>query len=109
MDVKSLLHTLLERAKQLNASDIHFVIADEQIHVQFRVGALMLLHQSLSVTHYQKLLAYVKYEASLSITHPLQPHSGLLILTLDEAPFYCRVSILPNYLYQSFVLRLLYQ
>ena len=57
----------------------------------------------------KKLLAYIKYEAALSVTHPLQPQSGLLTLTLNQVPLYCRVSILPTYHYQSLVLRLLYQ
>ncbi len=109
MDVKSLLMTLIERAKQLNASDIHFVIQEDEIYVQFRVGAVMLLHQSLSFQHYQMLLAYIKFESSLSLQHPKQPQSGLLMLTLHQKPVYCRVSILPTYHYQSLVLRLLYQ
>ena len=107
--IKRHVQQLVQRAKEVQASDIHFVISNDEILVQFRIGSLMFLHETLTLSTYQMLLSYIRYEASLSLSKPKQPQSGVLTLQLENEPLSCRVSILPTYHYQSLVLRLLYQ
>ena len=97
------LKRLIKEAITLKASDIHFVLND--ILVQFRVGSLMISSDRMSPSTYEQLLAYIKFHASLTLTHPKQPQSGLLKLKDATALYYTRVSILPTPHYQSLVLR----
>ena len=107
MDIKNQLLTILKRAHELRTSDIHFVMQDQQILVQFRVGPFMVPHEPLTLKTYESLLSYIKFQALLSLLHPKQPQSGLLTLTDSEETYYCRISILPTHHYQSLVMRLI--
>lgn len=107
MTVKTQLLTLLKRAIDLRASDIHFVMQEKEMLVQFRVGPFMIPYEPVTLLHYDQLLSYIKFQASLSLLHPKQPQSGLLTLTEKTETYYCRVSILPTQHYQSLVLRLI--
>lgn len=109
MPIQSKLLSILEHAHEIKASDIHFIMKQEQILIQFRVGTFMLPHQTISITEYETLLAYIKFQASLSLMHPKQPQSGILKLQQPSITYYCRVSILPAQDYQSLVLRLINQ
>ena len=101
------LKRLIKEAITLKASDIHFTLKDNDILVQFRVGSLMISSDRMSPSTYEQLLAYIKFHASLTLTHPKQPQSGLLKLKDATALYYTRVSILPTPHYQSLVLRLI--
>ncbi|MDE5978062.1 MAG: Flp pilus assembly complex ATPase component TadA, partial [Turicibacter sp.] len=107
MPIKTKLLSIIERAEHLKASDIHFILKDGNILIQFRIGTLMIPHESIPVTLYEQLLAYIKFQASLTLTHPRQPQSGLLQLQTHLTNYYIRVSILPTSTYQSLVLRLI--
>lgn len=107
MPIQSKLVSILKRAHELKASDIHFVMKQEQMLIEFRVGSFMVPHDFLTLTEYHSLLAYIKFQASLSLMHPKQPQSGLLTLQNQDVTYYCRVSILPTQHYQSLVLRLI--
>ncbi|HAX73511.1 MAG TPA: competence protein ComG [Firmicutes bacterium] len=108
MEVKTQLLSIIERARKFKASDIHFVMKQDQMLVQFRVGQLMLHDQVLEMKDYQHMLAFIKFQASLTLSHPKQPQSGLLMMCNEEQAYHCRVSILPTYHYQSLVMRLIY-
>ena len=107
MPVKTKLVSIIQRAETLKASDIHFILKENKILVQFRVGAFMIPHEAIPISLYEQLLAYIKFQASLTLTHPRQPQSGLLQLQTDSTIYYTRVSILPTSHYQSLVLRLI--
>lgn len=107
MPIKTKLVSIIQRAETLKASDIHFILKDDQMLVQFRVGVFMIPHEPMSTSSYDQLLAYIKFQASLTLTHPRQPQSGLLQLETDDTTYFARVSILPTSHYQSLVLRLI--
>lgn len=44
MPVKTKLVSIIQRAETLKASDIHFILKENKILVQFRVGAFMIPH-----------------------------------------------------------------
>ena len=107
MTIKSKLIQLIEQANVSKSSDIHFTLKDSKVLVQFRVGTLMLPQRHLTLMEYNQLLSYIKFHASMTLIHPKQPHSGLLVLSNQEHPLYCRVSILPTQSFQSLVLRII--
>jgi len=105
--VKSQLIQIIKQANAVRASDIHFIMRDSKILIQFRVDSFMLPQRQLSLDEYQQLLAYIKFHAALTLTHPRQPHSGLLTLEHQGKTQYLRVSILPTYYFHSLVLRII--
>ena len=107
MPIKTKLISMIERAEVLKASDIHFILKENAMHIQFRVGSLMIPHTTMNIPSYEQLLAYIKFQASLTLTHPRQPQSGLLTLETDKTCYYARISILPTSHYQSLVMRLI--
>ena len=107
MPIKTKLISIIERAEILKASDIHFILKENEMHIQFRVGSLMIPHATMTIPSYEKLLAYIKFQASLTLTHPRQPQSGLLTLETGKMSYYARISILPTSHYQSLVMRLI--
>ena len=107
MTIKSKLIQIINQANSLKASDIHFISKDNKILMQFRVGVLMLPQRHLSLDEYHQLLSYIKFHASMTLSHPKQPQSGLLTLLAKNETIYCRVSILPTYSFQSLVLRII--
>ena len=92
MPVKTKLVSIIQRAETLKASDIHFILKENKILVQFRVGAFMIPHEAIPISLYEQLLAYIKFQASLTLTHPRQPQSGLLQLQTDSTIYYTRES-----------------
>ena len=107
MPIKTKLISMIERAEVLKASDIHFILKENAMHIQFRVGSLMIPHTTMTIPSYEQLLAYIKFQASLTLTHPRQPQSGLLTLETEKTCYYARISILPTSHYQSLVMRLI--
>ena len=73
MPIKTKLVSIIERAQVLKSSDIHFILKDDQMLVQFRTGVLMIPHETISISLYHQLLSYIKFQAALTLTHPRQP------------------------------------
>ena len=105
--IQSELIQIINQANTVKASDVHFVMRDNKILMQFRVDSLMLPQRELTLEEYQQLLAYIKFHAALTLTHPRQPHSGILTLEHQGKTQYLRVSILPTYYFHSLVLRII--
>ena len=52
MPIKTKLVSIIERAQVLKSSDIHFILKDDQMLVQFRTGVLMIPHETISISLY---------------------------------------------------------
>ena len=107
MSIQNLLTDLIEKANLQKASDIHFILEPDGIGVKFRVGANMLHDLTIPTSTYNQILAYIKFHASLSLSHPKQPQSGIIALNQEGNALTARVSIIPTARYQSLVLRLI--
>ncbi|MCL1949197.1 MAG: Flp pilus assembly complex ATPase component TadA [Turicibacter sp.] len=107
MSIQNLLTDLLETANDQKASDIHFMLEEGSIGVRFRVGSAMKAHASLTPTTYRQLLSYIRFHASLTLEHPLQPQSGMIKISAGENLLNARVSIIPTYRFHSLVLRII--
>lgn len=106
--IKTELLEIVKDAIKMNASDIHFSQADNQtVLVQLRAGNLMLPRTHIARDQYDKILAYIRFNASMDLSHPMQPQSGGLVIQENDDVVSCRVSILPTAKFQSMVLRVI--
>ena len=92
----------------MSASDIHFTLAeDEDVLIQLRAGNVMLPRAHIDKEKYGRILAYIRFHASMDLAHPMQPQSGGLVIQEGDDVLSCRVSILPTAKFQSLVLRII--
>ena len=106
--IKTELLEIVNDAIKMSASDIHFTQADTgSILVQLRAGNLMIPRVHVDKETYEKMLAYIKFNASMDLSHPMQPQSGGLVIEEGDDMVSCRVSILPTAKFQSMVLRVI--
>lgn len=104
--IKNEVIEIIKEAIEMQASDIHFSSPDKDtVLVQLRTGNLMLPRRSVAREQYEKMLAYVRFNASMDLSHPMQAQSGGLVIQEGDDTFSCRVSILPTAQFQSMVLR----
>ena len=106
---KNILNNILIDALENRASDIHFTQEQaNKVRIKFRSGNTMIPKGSLDMEQYNKLVAYVKFHASMDLAHPMQPQSGSLTVENETSTVHCRVSILPTTKFTSLVLRVIH-
>jgi len=67
----------------------------------------MLPRSHIDRNFYEKMLAYIKFHASMDLANPMQPQSGGLVVEEGDDALSCRVSILPTAKFHSLVLRII--
>jgi len=92
MNAKEELISIINAAINATANDIRFTLRDDNVEIFFRVGYGVEPHHRILIEKYKQLLAYIRFNASMDLTHPMQPQSGEF--TIDDV--ICRVSILPT-------------
>jgi len=106
--IQTELINIVKDAIKMSASDIHFTLAENgDILIQLRAGNVMLPRAHIDKKKYEKILAYIRFYASMDLGHPLQPQSGGLVIQEGDDVLNCRVSILPTAKFQSLVLRII--
>lgn len=101
-DVK-FLENLIEEAKKMNSSDIHFEVFENTARIRFRIdGVLIEKHQVLK-ENYLELVNKIKIKANLDITEKRLPQDG----RIKAKDFDIRVSILPTLYGEKIVMRIL--
>jgi len=106
--IKTELLAIVNDAIKMSASDIHFTQATNgTVLVQLRAGNLMVPRAHIEREKYDKILSYVKFNASMDLASPQQPLSGGLVIQEGDDVVSCRVSILPTAKFQSMVLRVI--
>jgi len=106
--IKIELINIVKDAIEMSASDIHFTLAEHgDVLIQLRAGNIMLPRSHIDRKEYEKMLAYIKFHASMDLAHPMQPQSGGLVIQEGDDALSCRVSILPTAKFQSMVLRII--
>lgn len=102
-----LLNSLLAKAIQMNASDIHFEVFKHKFIVRFRIdGVLHEVHQlpkNISVL----LISRIKVMAKLDIAEKKIPQDGRINLKIAGREIDVRVSVLPSSHGERAVLRIL--
>lgn len=99
------LEELLEEARSLKSSDIHFEIYEETSRIRFRIDGQLIERYKIEKESYLELVNKVKIMAKLNITEKRLPQDG----RITNGSFDIRVSILPTLFGEKIVMRLLGQ
>ncbi len=102
-----LVNHLMERALDLNASDIHFEPEEKHLSVRCRVDGVMVNIERLPATIQPAVSSRVKLMARLDIGEKRLPQDGRIQYSMGERTLDMRVSTLPGVHGESIVLRLL--
>ena len=106
--IKTELVKIVKDAIKMSASDVHFMLTEKgDVLIQLRAGNVMLPRAHIDKAQYEKILAYIRFHASMDLAHPLKPQSGGLVIQDGDDVLSCRVSILPTAKFQSLVLRII--
>lgn len=99
------LENLLNEAKSLKSSDIHFEVYDKSARIRLRIDGQLIERYKIEKENYLELVNRIKIKAKLNITEKRLPQDGRI--TTDS--FDIRVSILPTLHGEKIVMRILGQ
>ncbi len=102
-----MVHHLMERALDLNASDIHFEPEEKYLKVRCRVDGVMVDVEHLPASVQASVSSRVKLMARLDIGEKRLPQDGRIQYQLGNRSLDMRVSTLPGVYGESIVLRVL--
>jgi len=105
VDKGDFLENLLEEAKSLKCSDLHFEVYEASSRIRFRIDGQLIERYKVEKEQYLELVNKVKIKAKLNITEKRLPQDG----RITNAAFDIRVSILPTLFGEKIVMRLLGQ
>ena len=105
IDNGDFLDNLMQEAKSLKSSDIHFEVYEEAARVRFRIDGQLIERYKIERENYLELVNKVKIRSKLNITEKRLPQDG----RIKNDTFDIRVSILPTLFGEKIVMRLLGQ
>ncbi|GGD07640.1 GspE/PulE family protein [Hyunsoonleella pacifica] len=97
------LEDLIFEAKNINASDIHIEIYEEDVRVRLRVDGHLIEKNHIKKDNYLELINQIKIKSNLDITEKRLPQDG----RIEYDDFDIRVSILPTHHGEKVVMRIL--
>ncbi|MBR6379695.1 MAG: type II/IV secretion system protein [Fibrobacter sp.] len=105
--VINLVDSLIDKALEENASDIHLEPTEKELKVRFRIDGLLQLHRSLPGWLKDPILVRLKLLAQVDITDKRIPHDGSFKFQSVAGTVRIRLSTLPVQFGETCVLRLL--
>ena len=105
--VINLVDSLIDKALEQNASDIHLEPTEKELKVRFRIDGLLQLHRSLPQWLKDPVLVRLKLLAEVDITDRRIPHDGSFMFKGATGTVRIRLSTLPVQHGETCVLRLL--
>ncbi len=103
-----LVDSIILKALQKRASDIHIEPADGTTDVKYRIdGVLYYATDPLDIRFHNPLVSRIKVMAELDIAERRVPQDGRFKLRLDKRTIDFRISILPSAYGESVVIRIL--
>ncbi|MDY6992743.1 MAG: ATPase, T2SS/T4P/T4SS family, partial [Pseudomonadota bacterium] len=102
-----MVNHLMERALDLNASDIHFEPEEKHLMVRCRVDGVMVNIERLPANVQPSISSRVKLMARLDIGEKRLPQDGRIQYSMGDRSLDMRVSTLPGIHGESIVLRIL--
>lgn len=102
-----MVNHLMERALDINASDIHFEPEEKNLMVRCRVDGVMVNIEKLPATVQAAVASRVKLMARLDIGEKRLPQDGRIQYQMNDRSLDMRVSTLPGVYGESIVLRIL--
>ncbi len=97
------LEDLIFEAKNINASDIHIEIYEEDVRVRLRIDGQLIEKNHIKKDNYLELINQIKIKSNLDITEKRLPQDG----RIEYEDFDIRVSILPTHHGEKVVMRIL--
>ncbi|WP_203258181.1 GspE/PulE family protein [Hyunsoonleella ulvae] len=97
------LEDLIFEAKNINASDIHIEIYEDDVRVRLRVDGHLIEKNHIKKDNYLELINQIKIKSNLDITEKRLPQDG----RIEYDDFDVRVSILPTHHGEKVVMRIL--
>jgi len=104
--MEELLEQLIMEAISLDATDLHFKSQNEQV-IYVRAKNELKPFKKLTLTSYQRLMAYLEYKAQLDFNRLAYPQTGAFKLLIQQQTYYFRLSYLPSNHDVHLVLRIL--
>ncbi len=107
-DTTNMLTNLIQEAKQLESSDIHFEAGEEKCRIRMRMDGKLTERYIINKSDYPSLINKIKIRAQLDIAEKRLPQDGrIFIHQPDLGKLDVRVSVLPTLHGEKAVLRLL--
>ena len=103
------LNSLLSRAVELRASDIHIESSEKRYRVRFRIDGILHDMEFLEETFYLATVSRVKLLSGLDIAEKRLPQDGKFSTRIASAFLDIRVSTIPTVRGEGVVMRLLYR
>jgi len=105
--VVRLLNSILHRAIQDRASDVHFEVFESTLRIRYRVDGSLYEIEAPPAHLAQALVARIKVLSDLDITETRMPQDGRIELAIDGRPVDLRVATIPGVSGEGCVLRVL--
>jgi general secretion pathway protein E len=102
-----IVNTLIDRAIEQNASDIHLGITGTGPTTRFRVDGILVVQDSIGRTLYPAVISRLKIMAGLDIAERRLPQDGRIRTTWRGRPIDLRVATVPHVAGEGVVLRIL--
>lgn len=101
------LISIINEAKSIGSSDIHFEVFENTRKVRFRIDGKLIERYLISQTEYPKIVNQLKIKAGLDIAEKRLPQDGRINIKNGNDDFDIRVSSLPTLYGEKIVLRIL--
>jgi len=102
-----LVHDLITRAVEAQASDIHVEPREDSLRVRYRVDGVLATVETLPPALRAAVTSRIKIMANLNIAERRLPQDGRVKSTVRGKPIDLRISTMPTMLGESVVLRIL--
>jgi type IV pilus assembly protein PilB len=101
------LLNIINEAKSIGSSDIHFEVFEQKSRVRFRIDGKLIERYHIPLNKYAVYVNRIKILAQLDISEKRLPQDGRINIKNNSDEFDIRVSVLPTLNGEKIVLRLL--
>ncbi|MDR1434949.1 MAG: GspE/PulE family protein [Puniceicoccales bacterium] len=108
ISMEEFLDHWLQKAIEMGASDIHFECYRTYVKIRYRIDGKLQMIRHLPINLHSGLIVRIKILSQLKIDEKRLPQDGRFSFSHGDKNFDIRVSILPGYLGECVVMRLLH-
>ncbi len=103
------VHTLIERAVEMLASDLFLTVNEQHVAILIRRMGIMMPISIVSPELGRRLMSHIKASAGMDLGERRRPHDGRWIYTSDESgePVDLRINTIPTHYGEDYAIRLL--
>lgn len=105
--IVNLVNNIINKAVELNSTDIHFEPYEDEIRVRYRINGDLKYIYSIDIKDYDSLISRLKIISNLDISEKRLPQEGRVMLNFDRTQLDIRVSVIPSFFGEKVVFRLL--